>query len=152
MMCEPQSKSYLHCYFITVLLLLSWIIMQISVFSNGLSQSLWMGPLTPPKWSQPKIWKPLCYTVCYTVLCINGTHNITFMTNTKVHKMISDYQTSGFEVNVAVLLCDSTPNSIQAPSMKPVRGQDHGALCCAGPNKAILTKDGLIDFGLSFLN
>lgn len=89
--------------------------MQISVFSNGLSKTLWKAPLTPPKWSQPKCWKPLCYTV----LCVNETHNNSFMTNTKVHKMISDYQTSGFEVNVTVLLCDSTPNSIQAPNMKP---------------------------------
>lgn len=86
------------------------------------------------------------------MLCINETHNNTFLTNTKVHKIISDYQTFGFEVNVPVLLCDSTPNSIQAPSMEPVRGQNQGALCCAGPNKAILTKDGLIEFGLSFLN
>lgn len=63
----PQSKSYLHCYFITVLLLLSWIIMQISVFSNGLSQSLWMGPLTPQNGLNQKFGNPYV-TQCFALM------------------------------------------------------------------------------------
>jgi hypothetical protein len=50
------------CHFITVTLLLLWVVMQMSVFSNGHGQPLWQGH-SVPKGSRSPGWEPLFISV-----------------------------------------------------------------------------------------
>lgn len=43
----PQPLYYFHCYFIIVILLLLWIMVCTSVFSDALRRPLWKGCATP---------------------------------------------------------------------------------------------------------
>jgi hypothetical protein len=54
------NHNIFHCYFITIILLLLWIVMQIFLFSNGLRWALWKGCSTPRR-SWPTGWEPLLY-------------------------------------------------------------------------------------------
>jgi len=52
---DPQPQNYFHCYFLTVILLLLWIKIQISVFSHGLRISQWKVVRTSQKGHDPQI-------------------------------------------------------------------------------------------------